>query len=272
MPDTFDAIRREPEIAGAEASRAHPVAPRRRRHRVPATLSPMGRWSVVPGEGSGNDDERVGTRALLVLARYGVVSRELARGDWTSLRHALLNMEYAGDVIRGYFVEGLSGEQYALPDAVSTLERRRSAGPHVLVSAADPANLWGPVLPLARRDGTRVSVARPFHAWVLLRAGTPVLLAEGHGRELTTLAAWDAADAPGVARALRSVMERPAATRPLRRLEIGSLDGAPILGTDAAGAFVAAGFVVDGIRLTCDRRVALEAREGARVAGEPGDA
>jgi hypothetical protein len=67
-------------------------------------------------------------------------------------------------------------------------------------------------------------------------------------------------------------MERPAVTRPLRRLEIGALDGAPILGTDAAGAFVAAGFVVDGIRLTCDRRVALEAREGARVAGEPGDA
>ena len=62
-------------------------------------------------------------------SRYGVVARELARGDWTTLRHTLLRMEYGGDVVRGYFVEGLSGEQYALADALSDLDAPSRAAP-----------------------------------------------------------------------------------------------------------------------------------------------
>jgi ATP-dependent Lhr-like helicase len=279
LPDTFDAIRREPQSPCA-------VAPRRRGVRTGAAPSPLGRWSVVPtdpvdgdrpgsrspGRGDHQEDERVTARAWLLLWRYGVVTRELARGDWSALRHALLNMEYAGDVVRGYFVEGLSGEQYALAEALEEIEaHRRAREPHVVVSVADPANLWGPVLPLSGRDGKRISVARPFHAWLVVRAGTPVLLAEGHGRELTSLPAWDPGAASAAAAALRTVMERPAATRPVKRLEIETLDGAPIVGTDAAAAFVAAGFAIDGRRLTCDRRAALEARDGAQPPRRPAD-
>src|SRR5262249_48651563 len=77
--------------------------------------------SALAEEESLSPEEREEARANLLLARYGVVARELARGDWATLRHTLLRMEYGGDVVRGYFVEGLSGEQYALQDAMTDL-------------------------------------------------------------------------------------------------------------------------------------------------------
>src|SRR5207237_917873 len=100
-----------------------------------------------------------------------------AQGDWSPLRHTLLRMEYGGEVVRGYFVEGLSGEQYALEDTLRELETpARRAEPHVLVTIADPANLWGRVFTLTRRDGQRAAAARIPTTWLITRAGRPVLL------------------------------------------------------------------------------------------------
>ena len=116
----------------------------------------IGRWSVLGDEERLSPDERDEARAQLLLARYGIVARELARGDWATLRHTLLRMEYGGEVVRGYFVQGLSGEQYALADALGDLDTpARRAEPHVLVNMIDPANLWGRVFALSRRDGSR---------------------------------------------------------------------------------------------------------------------
>jgi ATP-dependent Lhr-like helicase len=147
-------------------------------------------------------EDRAEARAHLLLARYGVVARELADGEWSTLRHALLRMEYGGEVVRGYFVEGLSGEQYALEDAIEALAvpSRRGAS-HVLVAVADPANVWGNVFTLAGADGTRVSPPRGA-GWLVLRDGAPVALAQTHGREITTLAGWQPSDLEGVIDAL----------------------------------------------------------------------
>jgi ATP-dependent helicase Lhr and Lhr-like helicase len=191
--------------------------------------------------------------AQLLLARYGVLTRELAGGDWTTLRHTLLRMEYGGEVVRGYFVEGLSGEQYALEDSLTDLAATpRRAEPHVLVNLADPANLWGRAWPLSRRDGSRLSVARLPHAWLIMRAGRPVLLAENYGRELTPLAGFEPVDLPGTVRALQALMERPLTLRPVRRLEVLGWDGRPVRDTPGFAAFVDAGFTADGPRLTWD--------------------
>jgi ATP-dependent Lhr-like helicase len=64
-------------------------------------------------------------------------------------------MEARGEVRGGRFVDGLVGEQFALPEAVEALRatrRRRAGGEVVLVAAADPLNLVGIVIP-----GPRVS-------------------------------------------------------------------------------------------------------------------
>jgi ATP-dependent Lhr-like helicase len=246
-PDTFRAIRTGPPTAG-------PRRERRRRYRPAATpLVAAGRWSGFAPEEPVPPDERDEAWAQLLLARYGVLSRELARGDWSTLRHTLLRMELGGEVLRGYFVEGLSGEQYAYADAVRDLQtERRRAEPHVLVNMCDPANLWGWVFPLARRDGTRPAASRIPANCVVVRAGRPVLLAEGYGRDLTTLAGWEAADLAGAVGALKAATGRPLALRPVRRLEVLSWDGRPVRDTEAGEAFIRAGFTADGPRLSWD--------------------
>jgi ATP-dependent Lhr-like helicase len=162
-------------------------------------------------------------------------------------------MEYGGDVVRGYFVEGLSGEQYALQDALTELDAPpRRAEPHVLVNIADPANLWGRTFTLTRLDGVRATAPRIPTTWLVMRQGRPILLVEGQGRSLTPLAGWQAVDFPGAIRALQSAVERPLTLRPVRRLDVLEWDGRPVRETPAFDALVAAGFSVDGPRLSWD--------------------
>ncbi|HEY3189862.1 MAG TPA: hypothetical protein VGJ70_20400, partial [Solirubrobacteraceae bacterium] len=118
-PDTFSAI-----VAGTTARAPGAAAARRRRGQARGLLSHLpvvGRWSALGEDERLSPEERDEALAQLLLARYGVVARELAAGDWSTLRHTLLRMEYGGEVVRGYFVEGLSGEQYALQEALGAL-------------------------------------------------------------------------------------------------------------------------------------------------------
>src|SRR5207245_3688204 len=92
-PDTFSAI-----VAGTTPPRRAPEGGAQRRRRrgqargVLARLPVIGRWSVLGDDERLSPEEREEARAQLMLARYGVVARELAQGDWTTLRHTLLRM------------------------------------------------------------------------------------------------------------------------------------------------------------------------------------
>ena len=253
-PDTFSAI-----VAGTATTTrpaAVPAARRRRRglaRGVLRQLPVIGRWSVLSEEDRLSPEDDQEARARLLLSRYGVVARELAQGDWSTLRHTLLRMEYGGEIVRGYFVEGLSGEQYALADALGELDApARRAEPHALVNMVDPANLWGRVFALVRRDGSRATAPRLSQNWLVFRHGRPIVLAEGQGRKLTPLAGWEDVDFPGAIGALRALMERPLALRPIRRLEVSTWDGRPVRETEAFPALARAGFTVDGGRLSWD--------------------
>ncbi|MBI1846260.1 MAG: DEAD/DEAH box helicase [Candidatus Rokubacteria bacterium] len=242
-PDTFSAI-----VASTTPRAAAAIAApgRRRRGQVRGVLARapvVGRWSAVADDERLSPEERDEARARLLLARYGVLARDLAPREWGALRHALLRMEYGGEVVRGYFVQGLAGEQYGLAAALDDLlAAPRRAEPHVLVNLTDPANLWGKVFALARLDGTHAVVARLAHAWLIFRAGRPVLLAGGYGRDLTPLAGWEPADLPGAIRSLQAMLDRPPALRPVRRLEVETWDGRPAHEGDAGRALIAAGF------------------------------
>ncbi|MGH8100580.1 MAG: Lhr family helicase, partial [Chthoniobacterales bacterium] len=55
-----------------------------------------------------------------------------------------------GEIRGGYFVGGVSGEQFALPDAIGLLRSIRKAAPKnelITLSAADPLNLQGILTP-----------------------------------------------------------------------------------------------------------------------------
>ncbi len=117
----------------------------------------QGRWSLVHRASSQPllADEVADRVASQLLARYGVVFRELATREsfnvpWRDVVRALRLREARGVLRGGRFVAGPIGEQYALPEAVEALRRLRHTertGEIVRIRAADPLNLVGILTP-----------------------------------------------------------------------------------------------------------------------------
>ncbi len=138
-----------------------------------------GRWSLLyPGEGT-DRTKVIEATCWMLLRRYGVVFREtLARESnlpkWRELLIAFRRLEDRGEVRGGRFVNGFLGEQFALPEAVESLRAMRNlpaSGEVVTVSAADPLNLVGFIVPGER-------VAAISGKYVTFRDGVPVEEAE----------------------------------------------------------------------------------------------
>jgi ATP-dependent Lhr-like helicase len=155
-----------------------------------------GRWFVA----SADREPAVEALAWTLLRRYGVIFRRLLAREatpvtWRELVQVYRRLEARGEIRGGRFVTGLSGEQYALPEAVERLREIRrtpAADRLVTISAADPLNLTGIVTP---GDRLRTVAANRI---VYLR-GVPVSAMEGD--MLRVLAPVDATLAAAVAEA-----------------------------------------------------------------------
>ena len=109
-----------------------------------------GRWFALPRPAA-PDDEAVATQARILLRRYGIVfrrllAREPAAFSWRELVGVYRRLEARGEIRGGRFASGMSGEQFALPDAVERMrEIRRTArdGRLITISGCDPLNLTG---------------------------------------------------------------------------------------------------------------------------------
>ena len=153
----------------------------RRRRVALFGLEDAGRWSLIRKGATRNDAEALEQVAEILLRRYGVVFRKLLEreADWLPPWHALLRvfrrLEAQGKIRGGRFVAGMSGEQYALSDAVSSMRairRQEAKGDFVSLSAADPLNLTGIITP-----GARVPALTKNR--VLYRDGVPVAVHSG---------------------------------------------------------------------------------------------
>jgi ATP-dependent helicase Lhr and Lhr-like helicase len=127
-----------------------------RRGRGAAAARSAGRWSLLPGAVATEDpDELAEAVAEQLLARWGVVFRDLLAREglavpWREVLWALRRMEARGTIRGGRFVTGFTGEQYALPEAIDVLRsvrRLQRPGEVIQISATDPLNLVGIVLP-----------------------------------------------------------------------------------------------------------------------------
>ena len=90
-------------------------------------------------------------------------------------------MEAHGTIRGGRFVDGIGGEQYALPEAVTLLrelkkETTEDTEVFIPISAADPLNLTGYLTPGKRVPGL-------YSNRILYKRGTPVAIKEG--KEIT---------------------------------------------------------------------------------------
>jgi ATP-dependent helicase Lhr and Lhr-like helicase len=164
-------------------------APRNRRHKPVTSVEFAGRWTLlrkpIPVLSSEEDktiphrDEAVEVFARTLLRRYGVMFRRLLEREsfdvsWFDLGRVYRQLEARGEIRGGHFVNGVSGEQFALPDAIGMLRsiRRTAETPElVTLSAADPLNLIGILTPGPR-------VASTSNNRILLYNGTPIAVRE----------------------------------------------------------------------------------------------
>jgi ATP-dependent Lhr-like helicase len=165
-----------------------------------------GRWSLVHSVGVWGRpvtvEERLERQARQLLHCFGIVtrqsleaSREGSSWNWGELYHQFQRMEMRGEVRRGYFVQGLPGVQFALPEAVERLREwsgldAAPAEDLVLLSSCDPANLFGPSeSQVERQTGTRNDpshFARIPANYTVQLGGRPILLLELGAERLTT--------------------------------------------------------------------------------------
>jgi ATP-dependent Lhr-like helicase len=211
---------------------------------------PEGRWSLL--EVAPTDPElRLRCWADVLLDRYGVLAREIVALEqlapaWSDLAGFLCRAEWRGELRRGYFVEGLSGVQYATEDAVRDLAllptAPDAAAPFVHLSTRDPANLYGSGAPLDVEllGGGAARLPRLPGNSLVLRFGRPVLIIEGYGKRLTGLP-WAARD--DIESALNFL---PTLTNPDRRiLKVESYNGSVVTDTFVAARLAEIGFVRD---------------------------
>jgi ATP-dependent Lhr-like helicase len=202
---------------------------RRKRRIAIFGMQDAGRWALIRKGGSWTTDSGLADRSdaasspealehlcRTLLRRWGVVFWKLLEREsdwlppWRELLMCLRRLEARGEIRGGRFVAGLSGEQFALPEAITVLrDARRKAQSHeshelVSLSAADPLNLIGIVTPGAKvpaltgnrilyRDGLPIAVyaggevkfleaLEPKEQWdaqsALLRRQVPALLGD----------------------------------------------------------------------------------------------
>ena len=224
------------------SSRKTQAAARRKHHRPVYDMSSAGRWSIIQRatrhslvegvESAGPERQSLSAReggtaanaessehvARVLLRRYGVVFKRLLEREgiaipWRLLLRIYHRLEARGEIRGGRFVAGISGEQFAVPEAVGmvrSIRRAPALETMISVSAADPLNLVGVITP-----GPRITAHAANR--ILYRDGAPVAVLESNETkflvELNRASEWKAKAAllrKVTPPALRQYLRRPA--------------------------------------------------------------
>lgn len=227
----------------------------RRELRQPPQLS-EGRWSLVEAFaifGKPATERNLAQRqAHLLLERYGILVKEWYRREtgllpWYALFQALKQMEWRGEVRRGYFIEGLSGVQFALPHALemfATHDSSQNFSDPVMLSVLDPAVPYGGGVNLSLTDsnGSALSITRQAGNHLIFSGTQPVIYAENYGNRLRRLAGATEEQLAAALAGLRQFLLLPESLRPRKRIEVEMWNETPVVTTPAAAWLQQHGF------------------------------
>jgi ATP-dependent Lhr-like helicase len=238
--DTFRALRAYNQPRASKSSRPSGGVRRsglrgfRSRRETPRAAE--GRWSLLSSlvQAPCSATERANAWSQVLLHRYGLVTREVAQaeritGGFSALYDVFKALEDAGRIRRGYFVQGVSAMQFALPGVLEQLRALRDTGvsPRVVaLSATDPANPYGSLIKWPK-PSEGCMLARAAQAVVLLVDGALTAYLSRSGKQLQV---FPPEAEPDRSRSLSAVAERlrEIGSLPDRPgLMLGEIDGAP---------------------------------------------
>lgn len=206
-------------------------------------------------------NQRTETQARLLLQRYGILVKEWYRREqgllaWHHIFQVLKRLEWQGQIRRGYFVAGLSGVQFALPEAVELLEnvsRKPSAagGNPTVLSSLDPALPFGGAIGRGQLDihGNPLKLVRSAANHLVLVDGEIVMVAENFFQRLSVLKDLSQQTWQLIVQRLGEYLKMPDPIKPLNRIEIRQINDLPAAKSPWANQLLKTGFEKDGERL-----------------------
>ncbi len=252
------------KVGGRGAHRQRGPAPRGRRPRgagirpvrPPAPPALAGRWFELPDDDTDPTALAV-ARAETLVARHGVLTRgavvaEQTPGGFAGVYRVLREAEDRGTVLRGLFVDGLGGTQFARSATVDRLRDHALDDPDdsarddvraVVLAATDPAQPFGAALAWPERSvadepgATKHRPSRRAGALVAMHDGHLVAFVERGGRRVLT---WT--DDPVRLAAAATTLVAAVRGGRLGRYTVEQVDDRPVSGTAFGAALQEAGF------------------------------
>jgi len=204
---------------------------------------------------------RAECQARLLLQRYGILVKEWYRRErgllpWYHLYQELKRQEWRGEIRRGYFVSGLSGVQFALPEALEMLEKFNDTpslkdDTPVLLSSLDPALPFGGGMDrsLMAANGNPLKIVRSASDHLALVDGEVVMVCENHFQRLFGLKNLSDFMWQATTQLLKNYLKMPYPIKQGNRIEIHQINNLPAAGSPFAENLIDTGFEKDGDKL-----------------------
>jgi ATP-dependent Lhr-like helicase len=203
---------------------------------------------------------RATRQARLLLQRHGILVKEWYRREqgllpWHKIFQALKRLEWQGEIRRGYFVDGLSGVQFAMPAALDLLEKLHhedsaAAKDMVMLSTLDPALPFiAASWQLMDHRGQPLKIVHSASNYLICSGGDLLIYGENDFERIVALRKLSAAQYEKFAKLLHNLLKLPQPLRSKNRLDISWINNQPAADSPFAKHFIKAGYEKEGERL-----------------------
>ena len=225
VADTLDRQRRAQRAYGRRGDRLH-------LSRWKETQAYPGNWLLLPQDSDCDDEdlieqeERHKDRVRILLDRYGILFRELLYREpplfrWSEVFRTLRLMELSGEVLAGYFFQGIPGPQFMSHRGLGLFQSASPENAIYWMSAVDPASLSG--IPLDSMRGRWPRRVEGTH--LVFRGKDLVLICRRKGKQLVFLTGLEDPLLGNYLIVLRHLLTREFS--PLRRIVVETINDIP---------------------------------------------
>jgi ATP-dependent Lhr-like helicase len=204
-----------------------------------------GHWRRIDTPGEAPDilaaGELVKDRVRQLLKRYGILFRELLINEpdllqWRHIFRTLRLMELSGEVLSGYFFEGITGLQFISREAFRMVQDPLPQDAIYWINALDPASLCGLFPGPDRLD----LPARIASTYLVYHGSRLVMVVKRQGKALEILAEPSAVHCPEYCTVFKDLLGRE--FNPLKRISVDTINNGPALHSPYAGVLREFGF------------------------------
>jgi ATP-dependent Lhr-like helicase len=186
------------------------------------------------------EEELVKDRIRQLLKRCGILFRELLANEllplqWRAIFRSLRLMELSGEVLSGYFFEGISGPQFLSHEAFRMLQEPLPQESVFWVNAVDPASLCG--LGLESLSGLPPRIPSTH---LVYHGSRLVMISKRSGRSLDILVAPEDVHLSDYFALFKELLTRE--FNPLQKIGIETINGEPAIRSPYAEALKKFGF------------------------------